>query len=781
MKRGRQVFFAAIIFALILFLPYSKKRKTEAATITLHNLSTNQYTAYNGTLVQYKINGSLLSNTYPGMIASDGSAIGPCKEIFEDGLSARFQWITTGKTFQLSFGATTVKMTLDSLTAYVNEKKVTLPAAPRYYTIGSDPEKKVYVPTRFLSETFGFPYQWNAVTKISSIEKPNKIYDNSTPIDDNSVSVSLFLQYKGDKAYSTEGLILDGEVFFPAKTCFFNSGLTKYSYAEDTGVLELSSKDHSVLMVLDSPVAFVDDQPFLMPAVPRLITKPGSSKAEFSVPILFTAKALGFSVTYQEASKEVVLSGPSISSPLTPDKVSGNNRTEYVPDSHQFSKVLFSDMLSEEDKLTYIQNKAAYFDGMTAYECAHSDAIFLKGIKLSDLTVTDRGDEIEISSELYQSSLAHKAGYYPENRYLNYYFAFGNLLRIKILKFSDIQFYSYDVPGGCMIHFTDINGLFEDELTFIQKEIESEDSGILAEEPLLPKLPPIVFSKESVVIPLPVGVVNTSVTDEDDYQNKCFRITLKGNYISFLKSQEVYNKNEVLSNITYLYNSDEKTTSIQFKTKKIQAYTYEIKDGFLNVTIKNPRDLYDKIVVLDAGHGGIDPGTQRNGVLEKTVNYNVIKKYAPAYFANSDIKVYYTRNDDTKVSLEDRARFASEVGADFFISFHVNANTSSSVSGTNVYYSSSNNKITASGLSSSILAKSLQKHMVSEWGTRDRGILTAKFDVIHKNSVPAVLVECAFITNNNDFAKIKSTEYQKKAAKAIYDSVTELFQQYQFR
>ena len=196
------------------------------------------------------------------------------------------------------------------------------------------------------------------------------------------------------------------------------------------------------------------------------------------------------------------------------------------------------------------------------------------------------------------------------------------------------------------------------------------------------------------------------------------------------------------------------------------------------VTIADPSEVYDKIIVLDAGHGGIDPGTSRGSVYEKNVNFNVINKYAVEYFEDSDIKVYYTRTTDTKISLQERAAFAQKVDADLFISFHVNANSSSSVQGTSVYYSTANNKVSASGLKSSVLATSIAKHLSDAWGTRNRGILSEKFVVVHNNTVPAVLVECGFITNDKDFAKIKDTSYHKKAAKALFDAVTEIFDKY---
>ena len=77
-----------------------------------------------------------------------------------------------------------------------------------------------------------------------------------------------------------------------------------------------------------------------------------------------------------------------------------------------------------------------------------------------------------------------------------------------------------------------------------------------------------------------------------------------------------------------------------------------------------------------------------------------------------------------------------------------------------------------------MIASTVCDKLSDAWGTKNRGILSEKFVVIHNNTVPAILIECGFITNNNDFEKIKDTTYQKKAAEAIYESVCELFDKY---
>ena len=129
--------------------------------------------------------------------------------------------------------------------------------------------------------------------------------------------------------------------------------------------------------------------------------------------------------------------------------------------------------------------------------------------------------------------------------------------------------------------------------------------------------------------------------------------------------------------------------------------------------------------------------------------------------------------DFNHITYFSRVTFLLSLGADLFISFHVNAHSNASVNGTSVYYSKSNNNVTDSGLSSSILATEIAKRLSTSWSTKNNGILADKFVVIHNNSVPAVLVECGFITNSDECEKLSQKEYQKQLSSSIVCGIIE--------
>lgn len=764
---------------------------SEAALLTVHNHVTNDSYNYSRASVQYEINGNKIPTDYPGMILSNGAAVGPCKTLFEDVLGVECDYSEEKNSFTLQYGSQSIQMTLGNTEVTVDGTKKYMNNAPFVYSFNDSSEKYLYVPTRFVAEAFGFTYKWNSTTSTVSIIRPNVIYDGKDA-----------LQYAGEyPTFSVNGITIVSEtypgyvfndtVFFSAEDYFKKPGLAAYAFAEGSGLIIFKNGDITVRMVLGSPIVYINDASCLLTEVPRLITPKDEKKPKVYVPAEFVAKALGYEVSYNAKNDFLFeISGGTLNQKedTSTDPEANLSAPENVtPNTESYSKILFSNEVHEQVYEHYIAQGYRVPHSISAFSCLNSDALYLKGIDMDDVSVTDKNDIMEIKISGCQNPFDSKMYYTPDTDFLNYcYIASDNTLRLLIIKTNELHYYMYAAPDGCVIHFTNTLGLYQDKLSFTVNSGVTDDAGssennttdIFSGTYMDELLPEAVLTRDHFVIRLPENIKQSSIKDEDLYFQKKFTISIPGNHIGFLSEQDTYNPVKTLESVQFSYKASDNTTVITFKTSKIQGYAITLSGEYLGVRIADPSEIYDKIIVLDAGHGGIDPGTLRGSVYEKNVNFNVTNTYAPEYFKDSDIKVYYTRTTDTKIALQTRADFAKTVGADLFISFHVNANSSSAASGTSVYYSASNNKATASGLKSSVLAKTIADYLSAEWNTRNRGILTEKFVVVHNNSVPAVLVECGYITNNNDFEKIKNPTYQKKAAKALYEAVTEIFDTY---
>ena len=152
--------------------------------------------------------------------------------------------------------------------------------------------------------------------------------------------------------------------------------------------------------------------------------------------------------------------------------------------------------------------------------------------------------------------------------------------------------------------------------------------------------------------------------------------------------------------------------------------------------------------------------------------------YFRNYLNDEDLKVYWTRKDDTYPTLYERAAFPKKVDADIFISVHMNSFPKATPKGTEVFYSTRNNILQPNGLSSYTMASMFLKNITSTFSTFNRGVKTAAYVVTNMNTVPAVLLEYGFLSNKDDLEKFSKLENQDKAAEVLYDTIEEIFDNY---
>ena len=215
----------------------------------------------------------------------------------------------------------------------------------------------------------------------------------------------------------------------------------------------------------------------------------------------------------------------------------------------------------------------------------------------------------------------------------------------------------------------------------------------------------------------------------------------------------------------------------------------------------------DKIV-LDAGHGGYDPGARGNGLKEKDVTLDVVKRLGKLIENRTDIEVVYTRKTDVFIPLWERTKIANEAGGKVFLSIHVNANKNKRASGFETYLlrpgktdaavavaemenavikleekSEHYSKLSAEQLilatmaqssfmqQSETLADLVQSEFDKKLVGQNRGVKQAGFIVLIGASMPNVLIELGFISNKNDAKRLKQSAYRQKAAEAIFKAL----------
>ncbi len=210
-------------------------------------------------------------------------------------------------------------------------------------------------------------------------------------------------------------------------------------------------------------------------------------------------------------------------------------------------------------------------------------------------------------------------------------------------------------------------------------------------------------------------------------------------------------------------------TRLHFNQNRICVYEIEEESDRYAIHVRNPRDVYDKVLLLDAGHGGKDPGTSGNNLIEKDMNLIMVKKVAQQ-LQGTGIHVYLTRDSDTYPENNQRAKTANEI-AHAMVSIHMNS-AGATINGTETLYQVHAND--GNGLTSKKLAELIQGNIIAATGNTNRGIkLRTDLLILNGTTVPTVIVETVFLSNAGDALKISQASYQDTVAEAIADAIVD--------
>jgi N-acetylmuramoyl-L-alanine amidase len=210
-------------------------------------------------------------------------------------------------------------------------------------------------------------------------------------------------------------------------------------------------------------------------------------------------------------------------------------------------------------------------------------------------------------------------------------------------------------------------------------------------------------------------------------------------------------------------------------------------------------------IVIDAGHGGHDPGAQGNGVNEAELTLDVALRLQKLLSKQAGVEVVMTRDTDAFIPLQERTAIANREGADLFLSIHANASRNPQARGIETYFLNFatnreaeavaarenagsgqtmhnlpdivkaialNNKINESRDLAEIVQKSMIRRLSAKSKqTRDLGVKQAPFVVLIGAGMPSVLAEISFLTNKQEGSLLKSGPYRQQIAQALLDAI----------
>lgn len=281
----------------------------------------------------------------------------------------------------------------------------------------------------------------------------------------------------------------------------------------------------------------------------------------------------------------------------------------------------------------------------------------------------------------------------------------------------------------------------------------------------------IYYENDKLYIKNNGNIQLSDITEYDNYNDKNYTIEINRNLSNYINNITFNPNSDKIKSCTVTVGTDK--TTISFNENKIIAVNLIENNNYICIETVLPKEKYNKIIVLDAGHGGEMPGAIGNDLIEKDLTLKIALSAQEKFDNNSSIKCYMTRTTDVNPSFDDRTSLANEVG-DMFVSVHINSANSPDAHGTETFCQYANDL--GNGLTSYRVAEEMLNQLLNKLGTNNRNVKAGDLKVLRDSKIPASLIEVGFISNADD-AKLMSNSIDE-IGQAIYDGVINLFDKY---
>lgn len=302
------------------------------------------------------------------------------------------------------------------------------------------------------------------------------------------------------------------------------------------------------------------------------------------------------------------------------------------------------------------------------------------------------------------------------------------------------------------------------EEEFAANQVQMQDLEIMESDGAIGK-------KGQLSIRLPEGVDGSSVVVSNDYVTQTVSVEIPGTDTAYFSSYPISGSSSYVDMLSYAKHGDKGI--IEIVTDQVYELDTAYDSQYYYFNFLTPQEVYDKVVVIDAGHGGRAPGATKQGVNEKDIDLAIALELKEILEENDqNIGFYFTRTDDSNPTFDQRVQLANKSNANLFISIHNNSTASgrmSSIHGTQVMYDESSE-------ASKQFAQICLEEVTEEIGSKNKGLVKGdSIYIIRTSEVPVALIEVGFMTNEEELALLRSKEYQKQTAQGIYDAILRAF------
>ena len=274
-------------------------------------------------------------------------------------------------------------------------------------------------------------------------------------------------------------------------------------------------------------------------------------------------------------------------------------------------------------------------------------------------------------------------------------------------------------------------------------------------------------------IPVPEGCETGDIAVENHYMDRELYILVRGAGEDFYMENAISGNREMITRGTC--EPDEEGIKLKFQLTGMFEYRTILENNDLYISFLSPKEVYDRIVVIDPACGGMNAGHEQDGIKEKDISLQIAAKLKEK-LDETDIKVYYTRMDDANPGEEIRAELANDAKADMYIRIQADAREDSSEYGITAVY---NGDFFIPGFGSIELADCLEKEVVTSVSGKALGLCEANAQeyALRHVMVPAAAVKVGCITNRQEAALLVREEYQDRIAQGIYNAIIKVLEQ----
>ena len=280
--------------------------------------------------------------------------------------------------------------------------------------------------------------------------------------------------------------------------------------------------------------------------------------------------------------------------------------------------------------------------------------------------------------------------------------------------------------------------------------------------------------QQPLTISLPSADVAERMVFSEKYAKQCIQLSFEGLPKDYFKNNPLTGNAEGVKDIVCQYDNGKTVVSIYLT--EILACTQKRKDKEISLSFEPMGDVYDKMVVLDPGHGGEETGLSAGGVREKDVTLNVVLKLKEL-LDETDVKVLCTRLDDETVDNQMRVDLANEVNADLFLSVHCALDESDKEhQGITTYY---NETFFIPDFGNADFAYLVEEKAVRAVSGYALGLEAGEkySDLLKSSMVPTAYIEIGYLSNETERELLQQEAYVDKLAQGLYDSIISSYEQ----